>query len=84
MNYRISHYQCQHWEIQKKKTVKNKDIWIPYKYPGNLLQALQALLDLEMGENTTNDVKSLETAVKGAEKRILAAIEDVIVERGKK
>ena len=86
MNYRLTHYAYKHWQIEELKTpgedAKNQEpYWTVIKYPGNLQNAAKGLLDLAMGEITTDSVETLTGAVKAAEKRILAAIEDVIVER---
>ena len=86
MNYRISHYQYKHWQIEEfiepGEDAKNQEpYWRTLKYPGNLLQAAKGLLDLETGEVTTSDFNELVTAVQGAEKRLFDALESLIVAR---
>ena len=88
IKYRISHYNYKAWQIERlvepKENAKNQiPHWQTYKYPGNLLQAVRGLLDLSLGEIVTDDVKTLVAAVEDAERRILANIESMIVERGK-
>lgn len=86
MNYRLTHYAYKHWQIEELikpgEDAKNQEpYWKIIKYPGNLANAARGLFDLAMGEITTDSLETLTEAVKQAEKRILAAIEDVIVER---
>ena len=86
MNYRLTHCAYKHWQIEELITpgedAKSQEpYWRSIKYPGNLTNAARGLLDLSLGEITTDSLETLTGAVKQAEKRILAAIEDVIVER---
>lgn len=89
MKYRLTHYNYKAWQIEELvtpgKDAKNQEpFWSILKYPGTLQNAASGLLDLAIGESTRESVEALTRAVEGAEKRIVAAIEDVIVERERK
>lgn len=85
--YRIKRDNFKSWAILERldiaefdkngKPNKNAGIkWIPFKYPGNLLQAAQGLIQLGLSDDEDYDnFKELTEAVQKAEQNILDAIE---------
>lgn len=48
MKYRTRRYQYKAWLIEEYKYNKKKDTWewVTIKYPGNMVQAIEGIIDL--------------------------------------